>query len=196
MRVVTVPYAEARRSIRTGDLLLKRRRGWIGMDAMIAQAGRSPWCHAAMASWWGQTLMLLEMVQFVGGRAVTLSSQVRAAPGRWDWFSCAMDGGCGRGVPGFDRYEAAQNMLRMTGTPYGWRSLLRVALARAPITRWLMPPRTNDLANGAPKFCSDAISWACREAGCDPVPHLADGYTEPADLARSTLFTYRFTLEA
>jgi hypothetical protein len=30
--------------------------------------------------------------------------------------------------------------------------------------------------------------------GVDPVPHLADRLTEPADLARSPFFRYRFTL--
>jgi hypothetical protein len=33
-------------------------------------------------------------------------------------------------------------------------------------------------------------------AGIDPVPNLNDRITEPNDLARSSLFEYRFTLEA
>jgi hypothetical protein len=35
---------------------------------------------------------------------------------------------------------------------------------------------------------------ACRAGGVDPVPNLADRLTEPADLARSPFFEYRFTL--
>ena len=52
-------YAEARRQIRNADLLLFRRRDWLGR--LIAVAGRSEYVHAAMAGWWKDRLMCVEM---------------------------------------------------------------------------------------------------------------------------------------
>ena len=48
--------------------------------------------------------------------------------------------------------------------------------------------------DGDPPFCSEAVSIAVQAGGVDPVPTLADRYTEPGDLARSLFFHYRFTL--
>ena len=65
--------------IRDGDLLLFRRRhGAVGK--LISVAGRSPYCHAAMAAWWNGRLMCLETVQGHGGRAVLLSTLVATHP--------------------------------------------------------------------------------------------------------------------
>jgi hypothetical protein len=62
--------------------------------------------------------------------------------------------------------------------------------------RWFVRPETDDRACDArPPFCSHACAMADRiGGGVDPVPHLADRLTEPADLARSPLYEYRFSL--
>lgn len=186
-----VPYVCARGRIRDGDLLLYRRgRGLV--HRLISGAGRSPYVHAAMAAWWGEDLMCLEMLQFRGGRAVCLSGEVARSPGRWDVYEA--DPGARHGL---DRAAAVRAMKRLAGTRYGWRDLARVGLRRLPLVRWLLAPVTDDRANGgpaAPRFCSQAVAWACRAGGLDPVPNLPDRLTEPGDLARSNLFRYRFTL--
>ena len=138
MKTLLKHYGDVRHQIRDGDLLLYRRRG------PIAVAGRGHHCHAAKAAWWGDDLFLLEMLQFSGGRAVTLSSQVQHWPGRYDLFEVKTD----------DR-----------------------AVDRRP------------------PFCSHACAMADRLGGqVDPVPQLSDRLTEPADLARSPFYRYRFTL--
>jgi hypothetical protein len=60
----------------------------------------------------------------------------------------------------------------------------------------LLNPMTDDqMENGRPPYCSQAISYAYRVgAGVDLVPNAADCMTEPADLARSGLLHYQFTL--
>lgn len=207
-----VPYCRARGRIRDGDLLLFRRGPGLA-HRLIASSGRSPYVHAALAAWWGEDLMCLEMLQFRDGRAVCLSGQVRRAPGCWDVYETD---------PGrrhrFDRAAAVRAMRRLTGTRYGWWNVVRVGLTRLPLLRWLIEPVTDDRANGAPAagpgrkgprtgapsapdpaavppmFCSQAVAWACRAGGVDPVPNLPDRLTEPGDLARSPLFRYRFTL--
>jgi hypothetical protein len=46
-----VSYAEARRKIRDGDILLFRSKGFLSQ--LIRVGGRSEYSHAAMAGWWG-----------------------------------------------------------------------------------------------------------------------------------------------
>ena len=72
MDINTISYSAARKKIRDGDVLLFRRRSGV-MGKLIAVAGRSEYCHAAMAAWWNGRLMCLETVQGHGGRAVLLS---------------------------------------------------------------------------------------------------------------------------
>ena len=185
MELTGVSYHLARSKIRDGDLLLSRpRRGRVGR--LIAKAGRSEYSHAAMAAWWNRRLMCLETLQGRGGRAVLLSNLVRECPGQIDVYAAT-------GEP-FDRAAAVEAMIEITGRPYGWWSLLLVALVHLPVVRLLVRPNTDDAANGSLLFCSQAVARACRAGGVDPVPRLADRATEPGDLARSALFHYRFTL--
>jgi len=184
-----VPYNRARREIRDADLLLFRRGPGL-IHRLISTSGRSQYVHAAMAAWWGEDLMCLEMLQFRDGRAVCLSGQVLHSPGRWDVYETNPDQ-----RQEFDRAVAVRRMKRFTGTRYGWWNVFRVGLRRLPVVRWLVQPITNDLADGThPPFCSQAVAVAYRAGGVDPVPNLADRLTEPGDLARSPFFRYRFTL--
>ena len=80
-----VPFREAASRVRDGDLLLFRRRN------LIAIAGRGEHAHAAKAAWWGDDLFCLEVREWHGGRAVTLSSQVQKFPGRVDVFAANPD---------------------------------------------------------------------------------------------------------
>ena len=83
--LILVSYPSVRHHIRDSDLLLFRCRD------LIAIAGRGEHCHAAKAAWWGNDLFCLEVRQWFGGRAVTLSSQVARWPGRIDVFQANPD---------------------------------------------------------------------------------------------------------
>jgi len=185
-RPCEVRYREARKQIGDGDLLLFRRRG------LISIAGRGEHSHAAKAAWWDGDLMVLEMLQFRGGRAVTLSSQVRNWPGQWDVFETNP----GNHWPEYDRTGATRAMRRLCGCDYGYAGLIATALLHLPVVRLFVRPDLDDTsADGRPPFCSHACAMADRiGGGVDPVPHLADRLTEPADLARSPFYRYRFTL--
>jgi len=184
-----VPYNLARSDIRDADLLLFRRGPGL-IHRLISASGRSQYVHAAMAAWWGADLMCLEMLQFRDGRAVCLSGQVKESPGCWDVYETNPDL-----RQEFDRAAAVRTMKRFTGTRYGWWNVFLMGLRSLPLVRWLVPPITDDMADGThPPFCSQAIAIACRAGGVDPVPNLADRLTEPGDLARSPFFRYRFTL--
>jgi hypothetical protein len=181
-----VRYREVRRQICDGDLLLFRRRG------AIAVAGRGDHHHAAKAAWWGEDLFCLEVSGGFGGRAVMLSSQVALYPARIEVFEVNPD----NRWPQYDRAAAVRFMRRLCGCPYGYRGLLEAALLHLPLVRWWVRPDVDDEAfDRRPPFCSQACAMADRiGGGVDPVQHLADRLTEPADLARSVLYRYRFTL--
>jgi hypothetical protein len=185
-----VRFADVRDRIRDADVLLFRR-GPAFYQKAIAIAGRSEYSHAAMTAWWDDELMVLEVAEGYGGRAVTLESQSKLYAGQYDVFSTN---------PGdrwqFDRAGAVRYMRKLAGKPYGRRNLFRVAMLHIPFVRLFVKPNTNDKSNGSAPFCSNAVSAALRVGGgIDPVMLLADTITEPGDLSRSPFLQYAFTLE-
>ncbi len=180
------PYAAVRREIRDADLLLFRSRSLVWR--LVAVAGRSEYTHAAMAGWWGDRLMCVEMTSG-GGRASLLSNLVERWPGVIDVFRANAT------RRRFSREKALAAMIAITGRDYGRWNLWRASWLHLPVVRLFVKPETDDAANGTHlPFCSQAIARACRAGGVDPVPLLADRLTEPGDLARSAFFEYRFTL--
>lgn len=173
--------------IADGDLLLYRRRG------LISAYGRGVHFHAAKAAWWDDELFCLEVRAWYGGRAVTLASQVARWPRQIDVFAVNPEDR----FPHYDPDAAVAFLRQWCGCRYGYAGLFRVALAHLPLARLWLRPSVDDHALGhLPPFCSHACAMADRlGGGVDPVPHLADQFTEPADLARSALYRYRFTLE-
>ncbi|MGQ9576470.1 MAG: hypothetical protein ACUVUC_14250 [Thermoguttaceae bacterium] len=184
--LVLARYAEVRSQIQDGDLLLFRRQ------SVVSIAGRGRHTHAAKAAWWDEDLFCLEVRQLVGGRAVMLSSQVRRYPGRIDVYEANPEGRW----PHYDRRRAVRFMRRLAGCQYGYRALIAAAVLHLPLVRWFVRPDVDDrAADRRPPFCSQACAMADRlGGGVDPVPNLADRFTEPADLARSPFYRYRFTL--
>jgi hypothetical protein len=183
---LVVSYPEVRHHIRDSDLLLFRARD------LIAIVGRGQHCHAAKAAWWGNDLFCLEVRQWFGGRAVTLSSQVARWPSRIDVYQANPE----HRWPRYDRAAAVRLMRRLCGCQYGYAALAKAALVHTPLVRWFVKPKLDEeAADGTPPFCSQACSMADRlGGGVDPVEHLPDCLTEPADLARSPFYRYRFTL--
>jgi hypothetical protein len=184
--LVFVPFREAQSQVRDGDLLLYRRRG------LISIAGRGDHTHAAKAAWWGDDLFCLEVREWHGGRAVTLESQVRKLPGRIDVYQANP----GDRWAEYDRAGATRVMRRLAGCAYGYGGVAAAALLHLPIVRLFAradvydgdPPRH-------PPFCSQACAMSDRIGGrVDPVAHLADRMTLPADLARSPFYQYLLTL--
>jgi hypothetical protein len=181
-----VTLDDARSHIGDGDLLLFRRRG------LVASAGRGEHSHAAKAAWWDDELFCLEVREWHGGRAVTLASQVRRFPRRIDVYRANP----ANRWPEYDRTRSIQWMRRLAGCDYGYAAVLAAAMLHLPIVRWAVRAEVDDSAiDRRPPFCSQACAMVDRVGGgVDPVPHLADRLTEPADLARSPFYEYQFTL--
>lgn len=181
-----VSLSDARPHIADGDLLLFRRRG------PIAIAGRGVHSHAAKAAWWQDDLFCLEVREWHGGRAVTLASQVRRRPGQIDVYHANP----ANRWPEYDRARSTQRMRHLAGCDYGYAAVLAAAMLHLPFVRLAVRAEIDDSAiDRRPPFCSQACAMADRVGGgVDPVPHLADRLTEPADLARSPFYQYAFTL--
>jgi hypothetical protein len=187
-------------TVREADLLLFR--GWRlnPLHLLIMGLTRSPYVHAAMVAFhhghscgYGVFVpTVLEMLQFRGGRETELFDQVRRWPGRWDLYRTNPH----RLRPEFCRVEAVRWMRELIGRRYGYWSLLRVGWRHLPIVRLLVRPETDDqmLDRRSAPFCSQAVAWACRVGGVDPVPNRPDRLTEPGDLAQSIFFEYLGTL--
>jgi hypothetical protein len=185
-----VPFAEAIFEMEEGDLLLYRADA-TPVDGAIAKGGRSDYCHAAKIARTLDEWRILEMVQGHGGREISLMDAVKRNPGRWDVYETNPDGMFRR----YDSYKAVQKMRSFIDRKYGWVHLIAAALQHMPIVRWFMPSPTEDAShNGHPPFCSEAVAISDCDGGIDPVPNLADRFTEPGDLARSLFYRYRFTL--
>jgi hypothetical protein len=88
-------------------------------------------------------------------------------------------------------------MRRLAGCDYGYSAVLAAAMLHLPLVRLAVRADVDDKAiDRRPPFCSQACAMADRIGGrVDPVPHLADRLTEPADLARSSFYQYLFTLK-
>ena len=181
--------AEALPEMQNGDLLLVRQQG------LIARAGRGKYSHAAMFAWWNDEPFCLEVLQGKGGRAVHLAQMVNQYPGQYEVFQANADARWGD----FQRDATVRFMCQLTGCKYGYHSVMMTALLHLPLVRFFTQADTDDASgNSDPQsldeilcrpFCSQAVSMAYRiGGGVNPVPQLADRYTEPNDLARSPFF--------
>lgn len=182
-------YPAARPAIQDGDLLLYRPRDWFGR--IIADAGDSKYCHAAMAGWWGDKLMNVEMTR-TGGRAQKLSNIVHQYPNVIDVYhftaKTLAEGESVKHCEEVIRNAALSNMIDITAIPYGWKYIYR-AIER----RLFGFPLRGEVPGDMPD-CSVAFDRSYEAAGAKLLPGL-DHDVEPADLAKSVYFAYSMTLE-
>ena len=207
--MILVPYHEAEQYIKEGDVLLFRGRGLSSW--LIKRYGSGVHSHAAMAHWDNDNLECIEFREFKGGRAVSLKSQVETHPDNIDIFRPARQihsmnfSGWPENMEAYDREEqidifnedtakeVTDVMSQLTGLPYGWKNIWKLAKHYLPFAR-LAKQNIKDDDPMNVFVCSTAVAYAFRKAYIDPVPYLADSAVMPADLARSALFKYQFTI--
>ena len=140
-------YADARDAIRDADLLLFA--DGIASTRLIAVAGRSQYVHAAIAGWWNDRLMCVEMTSGGGLAAQLLSNIVERRPGVVDVYRA------NAARRRFSRRRALLAMIGITGKRYGWANLcLRrpAASARVPLPGPARHERPGDLDLAAVLF--------------------------------------------
>ncbi len=209
-------YAVIRKSLLDGDVALMRPSGVLGN--LIRGYGRSEYSHAMLCCWRRadqQTLLAAESREGVGSRLVTLSHLVQRWPGRIDIFRVAVRGANTAEREDIERItqRAATLAVNWSGHAYNYPGVLKAWLARKPLLR--IPAerlgiRFDFTARGisawdAPKFCSQMVAWAYRQAALeisaetgrdvrywqvDPAPGIHDAWVEPGDLARGLRRVY------
>lgn len=202
-------YAEARDTIRDGDVLLFRSKGWVART--IRWATRSTYSHAGLAAWWGEDLMLLESREFRGCRALRLSNALAAGEVHLFTASPFADAA-------LNRRRVVECARVRLGQSYGWKAILQDAVGRLPVLAllnalgvlrkipvlggllarlpWGQAYSVDDLEDPTERVkCSTYVAWAWRMGGLDLVPNLADRSTDPGDLSRSIGLRYVGALE-
>ena len=177
-----VSYSKVRSKIQTGDLLsfhprCSWYRPWSYWTWLIALTNKYRICHSAMACWWDDNLLAVQMTADPQ-RIVLLSDVVRQWPGKLI---------VSRPTARFYSDEATNNMVRITEKPYGWIRILLLGLSHTFTGGLLWPnPSDNDqLETKLPPVCSESYSRAMRLSGFDPCPKLPDSRTEPHHLYES-----------
>lgn len=208
-------YESAKEIINEGDVLLFRANSVAGY--LISRYGGGIHSHVALASWRGEPKRsLLECVEFrewKGGRTVSLHTQVAMNDECIDVYrpvSCleyaifdAPEGATNGQLAvkyknqkyNYDTARAVTSTAReMTGNPYGWDIIWELAKHYLPFYRLSNQDVADDAAQRA-FVCSTFVSYALRMHFTDVVLNLSDRRTVPADLARSPLLRYLFTLK-
>tara|TARA_Y100000310_G_C20478768_1_gene713685 strand:- start:4 stop:639 length:636 start_codon:yes stop_codon:yes gene_type:complete len=207
--MILIPYHEAEQYIKEGDVLLFRGRGLSSW--LIKRYASGVHSHAGMAHWDNDNLECVEFREFKGGRAVSLKSQVETHPDNIDIFRPASQihsmslSEWPENMEAYNREEqidifnedtakeVTDVMIQLTGLPYGWKNIWKLARHYIPFAR-LAKQNIKDDDPMNVFVCSTAVAYAFRKAYVDPVPYLADSAVMPADLARSALFKYQFTI--
>jgi len=217
-KLIYVPYDEARKHILDGDVLLYRGRGLLAWA--IRHMGRSEYHHVAMAGWTNggakdpKSRLMAHEMRYTGGQMNLLSSHMRKHAGHVDvyraadtftrmrWVPCEVNGAVGMPVIEhhcFDRKGAVITMrdLCQQGA-YGFPQFCMLLMLHTPFLRFFLNPVIDDEypCGYAPAICSEGVAVALRKNFTDVVNNMSDQYTEPADLARSPLLNYMFTLAA
>lgn len=178
-----------------------RGRGWISRAIQYATGG--PHSHSALLRRNAASVDVLELRELHGGRVRPLRAEVAKHPGRIDLFS---PNSGDRWTVNWDEPDAswdangAVHYMELLATlPYGYRSVLRIALRQTPLLWRFYPIETCDVVCQRScqirPFCSHAVALALRLGGhVDCVPRLPDYLTTPNDLTHSMFFRYEFTL--
>ena len=175
-------------SIESGWIAQYRGTGFISRWIEYGTGGCHS--HSAMLRRNGGGVDVLEIREWIGGRATPLASEVERYPGMIDVFSVD------KRFPEYRGPLAARYMRLLTGNDYGYWGVLKLGLMKLPLIRRLWPFDTDDLlrTNAAP-FCSHAVCAAMRLGGnVDPVPRKRDDRVSPNDLTWSCALFYEFTL--
>jgi hypothetical protein len=199
-----IKYDQAKELIQEGDILLFQGSGIIGF--LIKRYTGGLHSHVALAHKDGDILECVEFREFMGGRSVSLKSQVDGAPLSIDVFrpvksisydEIDKDGNFKLIEKNYTKEIASamtEDIIRWTGQPYGWKNIWKMLLRFIPGAR-LFQQNFNDDEVAKAKVCSTAVTVALRRNYMDPVPYLADDRVSPADLARSPLLQYLFTID-
>lgn len=191
-----VTYKDARRRLRTGDILLFHS---AGLKELVELATHSLWCHASLIWCVGDVdrVLLLESVDKYGVRVMPVSTRIngsaafpRRHPGkllvlRHPDFPLAPHGAEVRPMTKF--------ALDRLGYPYSTEELLAISLRIAAGVAGETLPGRLDPKNHY--ICSEYVAKCFAEIGIDLAPNK-EGFIAPADIADDPKVEALFSLLA
>lgn len=206
---IYLPYEEAEKHILEGYVLLFRGTSIIAR--FIQSYGRSKYSHVGLASWSNggsdPVLECLEFREFIGSRSVNLKVYSQQHPGCIDVFAPAYIA-CTQYFDPKEKYvdvkqrkfngkTITRDFRRHIGKPYSYYQILNIVWYHTPILRFLVNEETfmddtDDELNMA--ICSSAVAHFYSKHYADLVRFKSSAHTEPADIARSPLLSYLFTI--
>jgi len=203
-----IPWVDAQDILEEGDILLFRGKGIISF--LLKRYTRGIHSHVAVAHNDGGDWQCVEFREFMGGRTVSLANQVKLLPEEIDIFRpikkidfdiLNVDDKCDIFTESSQKEytktvggAVTRDIINWTGQPYGWSNIFKMFLRYVPGVR-LFQRIGNDDDVAEAKVCSTAVTVSLRKNYLDPVPYLADDRVSPADLARSPLIQYLFTID-
>lgn len=201
---------QAKLLIQEGDVLLFRSPPFPAIGWWITRYTGGLYSHVGLAHWDNQVLYCVEQREFLGGRSVTLESQIKDNPGRIDVFRAKpkvfyptvhMDSDKPkvvyetRNLTYEVKRQVVETGLRMTGDSYGWQNIWGIFKGYAPFARIILnKPPIDDSVDSHAYVCSTLVAHSYRKHYSDPCPNLNDDRTTPDDISRSALFDYLFTI--
>lgn len=204
-----IPYNECKYIIKDADILLFRGSKFPGVGWFIAKYSQSPYSHAALAYWENEELYCLEFREFKGARKYLLQDYIDKEPGRIDVFrACTRleiptlvdedNPYVGDAIYNFTNNvskKIVQDALQLIENheEYAYQIIWRMGKNYLPFLRLFQPAPCND-NNGKLYVCSTLVTKTYRKNFIDPVPFLADEFTKPGDLAKSSIFRKLFTI--
>jgi hypothetical protein len=174
-------YAEVRGQVEDCDVFLFRGRYLI--SKLFERVDFSYYSHAALASWWGDRLMILQ-AEGPGIQAIPMSVAVGTYPGRVDWYKLKKDD-----FTGWEKRLAAvlTEAKSDLGLGYGFVDLLR------NIWHWIAKVKLADPVYPRAMFCSEYVERCFREGGMS-LTDRPDIATFPKDIAASPHLSYVATI--
>ena len=210
---IYVPYEQAKPLINEADVLLFR--GHSIYSRLLKIASDSPYTHVGVASWHNGSKdkdALLECVEFHekhGARSANLERYNRTDKREIDVYRPVnyrlvvnFDKKTGRTFQSTVKLNGkgiTHDFRKLSGMPYGWRRIWRIAKHKMAITRIFYDPgnTTSDTPTEDIIYpvCSTAVAHFFSKHHYDLVMNKSDEWTEPGYIAMSPLLQYLFTLE-
>lgn len=205
---MNVKWIDAKSLLEEGDILLFRAKTHpFALNYWIALYTRSIYSHVSLVSLSGGQISCVEFREWVGSRRHPLieeiqrgekidvyricsSIQTTTFSGETRTFSTQKLEFNSETAKNITNY--AESLINQK-IGYSWSIIARFVMLFIPFLR-LVGYNNIDVEDQA-FVCSTLVSRAYRKYYCDLVKNLPDHMTSPADIARSGLITYLFSIE-
>lgn len=210
-----LPLDRCKNLIQNADILLFRAPNTIwSIGWWIAKLGGTPYSHVGLACHCHHELVCIEFREFIGSRKLPLKYQFEERPNlEIDVFRVSPQivsfiysekttwGQVFKPEINISKKEfnpkIAQQICgraeRFIGRPYAWKLIYQIGKTFVPGLRLCILKDIVDI-NREIFVCSTLVTHSYRMEYVDLCPFIADEFTQPADIAKSSALSYLFTI--